>query len=106
MRRTGAVVVALVWALGLGAVNVDHANAEASRFARSMQRTESMRAPGLGQRVSREVGVPLVEAIAEGSADAFDALTPALHRIGGSHAQRALCGWIRDSRELSTAQGA
>lgn len=91
------------FALALAAAG---APGEASRFARSMQRTVSTRAPGLGQRVSREVGVPLVEAIAEGSADAFDALTPALHRIGGSHAQRALCGWIRDSRELSTAQGA
>ncbi|MGE0789831.1 MAG: hypothetical protein AB7S26_29430 [Sandaracinaceae bacterium] len=67
---------------------------EADRFIESLARSVREHDEGHDARVAREVGLPLARAIADGSPARVRALLPALSRMGGSRAQRALFGWI------------
>ena len=75
---------------------------DAARFVASMRETIADRPDGFDVTVQREVGVPLASAVLDlfggnpsAAAKTFDAIADQVQRIGGSHAQRALVGWMR-----------
>jgi len=84
--------------------------AEAARFVASMTSCAHFHESGFDATVTREVGAPLAGAVVDlytnrsGAAfETFSALSDQVQRIGGSHAQRALIGWMKSAAEQTLA---
>ncbi len=86
---------------------------DAARFVTSMTECAHFEEAGFDATVTREVGAPLARAVVDlyagragAAAETLEALSAEVQRIGGSHAQRALIGWLRTAAQADATEAA